>query len=240
MSIYTVKDTSVVLLAAGRGSRMRSLTDKTPKPLLKVGDFTLIEHHLYHLRDQGFKRVVINVAYLSDQIRAYLGDGKKYNLTIDYSDESQTGALETAGGLKHALPLIQSDPFLVVNADIWTDFSFNELLTPLNKSGRVVLVDNPEHNPDGDFQLTQGKLSTTNNNSSIVDRVTFSGIALYKKSLFENLKPGKSALGPILRSLIDARDLEGVKYAGEWIDIGTPERLDELNQRFLNRQNKFV
>lgn len=228
MSHYSPTNTSVVLLAAGRGSRMRSLTETTPKPLLKVGPHTLIEHHLYRLQAQGFKQVVINLAYLGEQIRAHLGDGSRYGLRLSYSDESATGALETAGGLKQALPLIESDPFLVINSDIWTDFSFNSLLDPLEKSGRVVLVDNPEHNPLGDFGFEQNQL-----HEKSPTKLTFSGIALYKKSLFSELGNGKHPLGPVLRSLIHNQNLEGIKYIGDWTDVGTPERLSELNKQVL-------
>lgn len=223
MTNYQAANTSVVLLAAGRGSRMRSLTADTPKPLLKIGEHSLIEHHLYRLRDQGFKQVVINLAYLGEQISRHLANGDKYGLNLTYSDESSTGALETAGGLRHALPLIQSDPFLVVNSDIWTDFCFETLLTPLNKSGRIVLVNNPEHNPDGDFAFKQNQLC-----SSADNKLTFSGIGLYRKSVFGSLNDGKRPLGPVLKSLIANADLEGIKHSGKWIDVGTPERLTEL------------
>ena len=229
MTNYQTADTSVVLLAAGRGRRMQALTEATPKPLLKVGQHALIEHHLIRLQSQGFKQVIVNLAYLGEHIRKQLGDGGKYGLNLVYSDESATGALETAGGLKQALPLIESDPFLVINADIWTNFSFETLLFPLEKSGRVVLVDNPDHNPDGDFAFNNGHLSIAG-----TSKLTFSGIALYRKSMFDELKNGKSALGPVLRSLISNDDLEAVRHSGTWTDVGTPERLKKLNEQPTN------
>jgi len=170
------EEISVVILAAGHGTRMRPLTDNTPKPLLKVRGLSLIEHHLKNLTNEGFREVVINIAYLGDKIVQQLGDGGQFNLNIRYSDESQTGALETAGGLRQALPLIASDPFLVVNADIFTDFSFASALAPLAHNGRLIVVENPPQNPDGDFSILDSDQTKT-----------FSGIALYNKSIFRNL-----------------------------------------------------
>ena len=226
MNHYAPASTSVVLLAAGRGQRMRSLTEKTPKPLLKVGGISLIERHLRALQSQGFRNIVVNLDYLGKQIVEQLGDGTQYGLSIEYSDESQSGALETAGGLKNALHLISSDPFLVVNSDIWADYNFTELLNPLTTLGRLVLVSNPSHNPRGDFALNQTGLLENRSEGCF----TYSGIALYRKSIFENLSSGKQPLAPIFRQLIAENSLEGVKYNGVWIDVGTPERLLQLNQ----------
>jgi len=147
------ENTTAVLLAAGHGKRMLPLTEQTPKPLLKIGEHALIEHHLFRLADLGFKNIVINIAYLADQISLALGDGSRYGLHIHYSDESASGALETAGGLKNALPLIKSDPFITVNADIWTDFDFTQLLLKSPESARLVMTENPPQHPDGDFVL---------------------------------------------------------------------------------------
>ena len=174
-SAYTAKKTSVVLLAAGHGTRMLPLTTNTPKPLLKAGNLSLIEHHIHKLSHLGFEHFVINIAYLGEKIKQHLGNGERYGIDIDYSDERDTGALETAGGLKQALPLIKSDPFLVVNADIWTNYDFSNLLTPLKKYGRLVMVNNPEHNLEGDFAIDPAG-SLTNNKA--ITRMTFSGIAL--------------------------------------------------------------
>jgi len=222
----TPSATTVFILSAGHGKRMMPLTRNTPKPLLKIGDHTLIEHHLIRLKAQGFHHIVINIAYLGKQIREKLGDGSHFGLSITYSDEADTGALETAGGIKAALHLIRSNTFIVINADIWTDFNFASLLTPLEKPVRLVMINNPTHNPLGDFGLSEAGLLTNQN----TNKFTFSGIGLYKKSLFENLKSGKQALAPIFRSLINENNIEGIKFDGQWHDIGTPERLDEINR----------
>jgi len=226
---YSAANTSVVLLAAGHGKRMWPLTKTTPKPLLKIGDASLIEHHLKRISDLGFRQIVINTAYLGEMIHNHLGDGSQFNLSISYSDESNTGALETAGGLIQALPLIHSDPFVVINADIWTDFDFTHLLEPLDISARLVLVDNPPHNPAGDFCLTSSGLLSKLGDQSAVAK-TFSGIALYKKSAFNCLSSGKRPLLPVFNSLIEQRQLSGIYYSGTWSDIGTPERLESIRQ----------
>lgn len=232
----TPTQTTAVLLAAGHGKRMLPLTKHTPKPLLKVGEHALIEHHLIRLADQGFQKVVINVAHLSKQITQTLGSGERFGLDIAYSDESNSGALETAGGLKQALPLIHSDPFLAINADIWTDFNFRSLLRPLSGQGRLVMVENPAHNAEGDFHIEEngcliGKSSPELASSTEPSR-TFSGIALYRKEMFDALAPGVQALAPLFRALIKHRQLEGIAYDGEWTDVGTPERLKDLNKRY--------
>jgi len=224
----TPETTSVVILSAGHGTRMLPLTKDTPKPLLKVGEKSLIEHHLTKLNELGFTQVVINIAYLGNKIRSTLGNGEKYGLSIQYSDEAETGALETAGGLKAALPLIKSDPFLVINADIWTDFNFTQILSPLETQARLVMVNNPEHNLTGDFALTETGLL----NNSAKNRCTFSGIGLYQKSLFRGLSEGKCALAPIFKALIEQGNIEGIKYKGLWKDIGTPERLNDINRAY--------
>ena len=228
----SIEKTSVLLLAAGRGQRMLELTENTPKPLLKIGDRSLIEHHLVSLAARGFRDIVINLAYRGEQIEKALGDGSAYGVSIQYSHESG-GALETAGGIRHALTLLNSDPFLVVNADIYTDFLSSDqlvqLLRPLDKSARILMIDNPSHNKTGDFTinkqgLAQKKSHETSNN------LTFSGIAIYHKSLFLRLKSGKRALAPVFHSMIDAEELEADYYAGSWTDVGTPERLTQLNK----------
>lgn len=223
-------NTTVVLLAAGHGKRMLPLTQDTPKPLLKVGKHTLIEHHLYRLSSLGFRHVVINIAYLAQEFPNTLGDGRRYGLNIDYSDESQSGALETAGGLKKALPLIKSDLFITINADIWTDFDFTQLLNETPDYATLVMVENPAHNRDGDFTLNDhGALEypdkATNNT------LTYSGIALYQRTLIEQLDEGKHALAPIFRQLIQQQKLQGIKLTGVWHDIGTPERLQEIRKQ---------
>lgn len=236
MTVISAANTTVVLLAAGHGKRMLPLTQHTPKPLLKVGESALIEHHLRRLQQRGFKQVVINLAYLGEKIRTQLGNGEQFGLSIDYSDESQSGALETAGGLKHALPLIKSDPFIVINADIWTDFNFDGLLTPPlrnNSQGRLVMVNNPAHNPNGDFAVNEAYLSV-----DAQEKYTFSGIALYQQRLFSQLSDGKQALAPIFKQLIQQQSLEGIIYSGIWKDIGTPERLAEINALYSSQNKK--
>lgn len=226
---YSASDTTVVLLAAGQGKRMLPLTKSTPKPLLKVGDHALIEYHLLRLKQLGFKDIVINLAYLGEQIQQLLGDGHDYGVRINYSDESATGALETAGGIQKALPMICSDPFLVVNADIWTDYPFDQLLYELDKPARLVMVTNPAHNQRGDFSIDDSS-PLLHLSANTTQSHTFSGIALYRKSMFEKQKAGARPLAPLLRGLVQAQDLEGEVYDGTWQDIGTPERLTQLNQ----------
>lgn len=228
---YHPTDTSVILLAAGHGKRMLPLTEHTPKPLLKVGEYALIEHHLQRLQQLGFQNIVINIAHLGEQIPAKLGAGERYGLRIKYSDESDSGALETAGGLHKALPLIESNPFITINADIWTDFDFRMLLSELNSLGRLVMVNNPEHNQGGDFNLDNNTGLLTAKTKSENNSQTYSGIALYKKEIFEKLTAGKQALPPIFNQLIEQKQLEGIMYEGAWSDIGTPARLTELNKR---------
>ena len=235
-------ETTVFILAAGRGLRMMPLTADTPKPLLKIGELSLIEHHITRLASKGFKQFVINVAYLGDQIQQAIGNGSRWGVHIAFSDEQSLGALETAGGIQHALHLIESDYFLCVNADIWTDFDFNELLFGLsqslitsNFSGAIVMVENPKHNPDGDFCLYSNRenlfeaiLHNSKTNPALTS-YTFSGIGLYSKAAFTTLPPGKRALAPLLRQWIDNNSLFGTVYDGQWSDIGTPERLSEIN-----------
>jgi MurNAc alpha-1-phosphate uridylyltransferase len=209
---------TAMILAAGLGSRMRPLTNHTPKPLLKIGGKPLIVWHIEHLRDAGFTHIVINVAYLGQQIIDYLGDGSRYGVEITFSDEQNEGALETAGGIVKALPLL-SDTFLVVNGDVWTDYIFDSSFQlTQNSLAHLILIDNPEHNPEGDFILDGSE-----------KKYTFSGIGYYSKDMFFNLKYGKQALAPLLFKAIENNKLTTEHYAGRWYDIGTPERLKYLN-----------
>lgn len=226
--------TSVIILSAGHGTRMLPLTQNTPKPLLKVGEYSLIEHHLIRLKQLGFINIVINIAYLGKQIRHTLGDGSKYGLSIQYSDEAKTGALETAGGIKAALPMIKSDPFIVINADIWTNYDFSQLLTSFEKQACLVMVKNPSHNSNGDFAISkQGILSSDTQN-----RYTFSGIGVYRKSMFAQLNGGKQALAPVFRSLIKNGEIQGLVFNGQWQDIGTPERLEKIKNAYQPKPPK--
>ncbi|UOA08375.1 N-acetylmuramate alpha-1-phosphate uridylyltransferase MurU [Methylobacter sp. S3L5C] len=219
-----------MILAAGRGERMRPLTDHTPKPLLPVAGKTIIEHTINQLVSAGFKYIIINHAHLGQQIEDYLGNGKLYGANIQYSPEGEQG-LETAGGIINALPLLGDDVFLVVNGDIATDFPFVELKNQAVDLAHLVLVDNPEHHPEGDFYL--------DNTGKIIDngtkKLTFSGIGLYRPELFRNIPAGSSKLGPLLRQATGNQRVSGQKFAGFWMDIGTPERLQELNLLYTTR-----
>ena len=215
-----------MLLAAGRGERMRPLTNVVPKPLLKVAGKSLIEYHIEALAQAGIVELVINCAWLGQQVINRLGDGNRYGVSITYSDEGEE-ALETAGGIINALPLLGSEPFVVVNGDIWCDYDFHQLSNNIPGLAHLVMVDNPEHNPDGDFALKDdGYLTTEGNN-----KLTFSGIGIYKPELFAGLANAKQPLAPLLRQAMQQQQVTGEQYNGEWLDIGTPERLDELNQR---------
>jgi MurNAc alpha-1-phosphate uridylyltransferase len=219
-----------MILAAGRGKRMMPLTQDLPKPLLKVAGKSLLVHHLERLQEQGFRHVVINLDYLGEKIRKAIGDGEQYDLNVVYSDESASGALETAGGIVNALPLLKSDPFLVINGDIYTDYPFSELLKPMQGLARLVMVENPPHNPHGDF-----KLDAQNSYLQVADSgYTFSGIAIYQKELFMGLPETVRALAPLLREGIAQGKIEGVLYQGQWHDIGTPARLAEIDKSPLS------
>jgi MurNAc alpha-1-phosphate uridylyltransferase len=208
-----------MILAAGRGERLRPLTDSKPKPLLEVRGKPLIVYHLEALAAAGFKQVVVNLSWLGEQIRNTLGDGSAFHLDIEYSVEAQ--ALETAGGLVKALPML-GERFVVVNADIFTDYDFTRLWRQ-DSSAHLVLVKNPQHNPGGDFSLVDNLVG---NNGD--PRYTFSGIALYHRSFFDSLKAGKQALAPLLRAAADKQQVSGELYPGAWSDIGTIERLRAL------------
>jgi MurNAc alpha-1-phosphate uridylyltransferase len=215
-----------MILAAGRGERMRPLTDLTPKPLLPVAGKPLIVWHLERLARAGFREIVINHAHLGDQIETLLGDGDAWGLRIAYSAEPQ-GALETAGGIANALPLLGDEPFLVVNGDIFCDWDFaraHAALAPRHLA-HLVLVPNPPHHPGGDFTLagaTVGRGET--------DRLTFSGIGVYRPELFAGIERGRPAkLAPLLVEAIAAGRIRGERHAGRWEDVGTPARLAALD-----------
>ncbi|SFI92990.1 N-acetylmuramate alpha-1-phosphate uridylyltransferase MurU [Nitrosomonas sp. Nm34] len=223
-----------MILAAGRGERMRPLTDTLPKPLLRAGKHMLIEYHLQNLAQAGFRDIVINHAYLGHMIEAALGDGQRYGLHITYSKE--TTILETAGGIANALPLLTrcsaNQPFLVVNADIFCQIDYAILLPALqrlqiNSDGELahlVLVDNPPHHPDGDFFLEQGRLTARG-----LHKLTFSGIGVYHPDFFNQVAPGTATkLSLLLGQAIPLNKVGGEYYPGIWMDIGTPERLQWL------------
>jgi len=214
-----------MILAAGRGERMRPLTDTLPKPLLVVNSKPLIVHHLEKLSKLGFKEVIINIAHLGYKITQALGNGSQWNLRIRYSNESKEGALESAGGIVKALPLLGDETFLVVNGDVYSDYDFDVNFDLGDDLAHLILVPNPKHNEDGDFGLKDGYLL---NNDKI--KYTFSGIGYYSPKLFKDLNYGKSALAPILRKAIKMDKISGELFKNMWYDIGTPKRLKDINR----------
>ena len=231
-------DFKAMILAAGRGERMRPLTDTIPKPLLRAGSKMLIEYHLENLASAGFKEIVINHAYLGHMIENALGDGTRYGLTIQYSKE--TIKLETAGGIANALPLLTTNspnsPFLVVNGDIYCSLDFSTLLPDLQRLGsksnhdlaHLILIPNPPHHPEGDFCLSdQNRIIATGS-----PKQTFSGIGVYLPLLFKHIPLNcPTRLAPILHQAITDHRVSGRLFSGEWFDIGTPDRLHELDQQ---------
>lgn len=204
---------------------MRPLTDNCPKPLLEAGGRPLIEHHISRLRAAGISQLVINHAYLGGQIVEHLGDGASLGVEISYSPEP-AGALETGGGIKQALPLLGNEPFLVINGDIWSDYPYTGMKLEPEKSAHLVLVDNPEHHPRGDFGLSGSDVMETASQC-----LTFSGIGLYHPRLFDSTPGGAFPLAPLLRSAMQRKEVSGEHYRGQWMDIGTPQRLTELERR---------
>lgn len=220
-----------MILAAGRGERMRPLTDTVPKPLLEAGGRPLIVHQIRRLARAGCRDIVINLGWQGDRLREALGDGTAWGVSIAYSDEGWP-ALETAGGVRKALPLLGASPFLVVNGDVWFDFDPARLELASGDEAALALVRNPPHNPGGDFALTEtGRLRCEG-----TPRWTFSGVGLYRPSLFEDLPVRPAPLGPLLREAASAGRLAGRVFSGEWLDVGTPERLAELDRRLRRAQ----
>jgi MurNAc alpha-1-phosphate uridylyltransferase len=212
-----------MILAAGRGERMRPLTDHTPKPLLSVGGKPLIVWHLERLSNSGFKQIVINHAHLGAQIEQALGDGSAWDLKIQYSAESC--ALETAGGIANALHLLGGEPFLVVNGDVFTEIDFNHLKLESPYLANLVMVDNPPQHPNGDFAIQSGKL-----NEDADKKLTFSGVGVYHPQLFVGVERGQPAkLAPLLKTAMAKGLIHGEHYKGVWHDIGTPDRLRQLD-----------
>lgn len=216
-----------MILAAGRGQRMRPLTDHTPKPLLPIAGQPLIAHHLIALKKIGVDEIVINVSYLADQIQQALGDGSQYGVNIHYSVEPNV--LETGGGIYQALPLLGNEPFIAIAADIWTDYPLQKLPQQLKKSAHLVFVDNPTYHPDGDFCLAQGKVSLDGEN-----KLTFASIAIYHPELFKSYRAGIFPLVEVLHPAIAANQITGEHYQGEWNNLGTPAQWLELTQRVGN------
>lgn len=214
-----------MILAAGRGERLRPLTDEMPKPLLKVAGRSLIEYHIYNLAKAGFKEIIINTAWLAEKIHQQLGDGSNYNVAIHYSDEGD--ALETAGGIINALPMLGDKPFVVINGDIWCDFDFSTLAELENSTqAHLVLVNNPDHNQKGDFSLQNGLIKNTGDTMH-----TFSGIGVYSADFFAKQESGISPLAPLIRNKCEDDLVSGQFYDGLWTDVGTIERLHELEEQ---------
>ena len=213
-----------MILAAGRGERMRPLTDTLPKPLLEVRGKPLIIWHIERLAKNGFKDIVINIAHLGYKIPEMLGDGSQWGINLHYSDEQKEGALESAGGIKKALPLLGSSTFLVVNGDIFCECEFDATFDLGDKKAHLILVPNPPHNKKGDFGLEGDTLV-----NSAEEMFTFSGIGYYDPTLFQDVALQKTPLAPLLRESIEKNEVSGEVFSKMWHDIGTPQRLEEIN-----------
>lgn len=220
---------TAMILAAGRGERMRPLTDQVPKPLLPVAGKPLIAWQIERLAQAGIGDIVINHAHLGAQIEAALGDGAQWGVRIRYSAEGEGRALETGGGIFKALPLLGEHPFVVVNGDVWNDVSLHRLRLGDGDLAQLVMVDNPAHHPQGDFVLDHGRVRDQG-----APRLTFSGIGLYAPALFADSRPGAFPLAPLLRKAMQRDAVAGLHHRGQWLDIGTPQRLAEI-ERLVNR-----
>ena len=217
------------ILAAGRGERMRPLTDHTPKPLLVAGGKPLIVWHLERLAAAGFREIVINHAHLGGQIEAALGDGSQWGLSIRYSPEPP-GALETAGGIATALPLLGDQPFLVVNGDVYCDINFSHFLTLTVMNAHLVMVENPAHHAGGDFSLDGERVIYANGEQTF----TYAGVGVFSPAFFAGVQPGTvMKLRPLLDAAIASGTLTGERFTGHWVDVGTPQRLADLNSELL-------
>jgi len=214
-----------MILAAGRGERMRPLTDHTPKPLLEVHGKAIIVWHIEKLASLGFNEIVINIAHLGYKIPEALGDGSKWGVNLIYSDEQDSGALESAGGIIKALPFFMDETFLVVNGDVFCDYHFDADFDLGEDLAHLILVPNPAHNTNGDFGLKNDRVLNESE-----EKFTFSGIGYYSPKLFDGLKDEKSALAPLLRKAIEKNSVSGNLHVGVWHDIGTPQRLEAVNK----------
>ena len=222
------------ILAAGRGERMRPLTDSTPKPLLMAGGKPLIVWHLERLAAAGFREVIINHAHLGERIEAALGDGSQWGLSIRYSPEPP-GALETAGGIANALPLLGDQPFLVVNGDVYCDIDFGHFSGSTAAEAHLVMVANPAHHAGGDFSLDGQRVIYANGKQTL----TYAGIGVFSLSFFTGVKRGEAMkLRPLLDAAIAASTLTGERFAGRWVDVGTPERLAELDKELRDAERR--
>lgn len=226
MNLSIKQPMKAMILAAGRGQRMRPLTDIIPKPLLTVAGKPLIVHQLEKLHQAGFYELVINLGYLGEQISSFLGDGRDFGVTLVYSQEPES-ALETGGGIFQALPLLGNAPFVVVNSDIWSDYPFAQLPADPLGLAHLVMVENPPQHAQGDFVLSDGWIRNEGER-----KLTFSGISVLRPELFAGCIPGRFPLGPLLCKAIAQTKVSGEHYPGVWQDIGTPERLAGLNVQF--------
>ncbi len=214
-----------MILCAGRGERMRPLTDTLPKPLLQVQGKPLVVYHIENLAKAGFKEIILNIAHLGYKIPQILGDGSAWNVKLTYSDEQECGALESAGGIIKALPLLGDETFLVINGDIFCEYTFDSSFNLQNNLAHLVLVPNPAHNKNGDFGL---KNACVLNQGEVL--YTFSGIGYYNPKLFKGLDVKKLALAPLLTEEIKNKNISGELFRGIWHDIGTPQRLQNINE----------
>jgi MurNAc alpha-1-phosphate uridylyltransferase len=221
-----------LILAAGRGERMRPLTDHTPKPLLQVAGKALIEYHIEALGRAGIHDIIINLSYRGAQIEHYLGNGERYGVRLRYSHEG-VPALETGGGIFKILPILDEKAFAVVNGDIWTDYDFAGLPQTIDTLAHLVMVDNPEHHQEGDFALQNGRLLNDGET-----KLTFSGIGVYRPELFAGCQASAFPLAPLLREAINDNNISGEHYQGTWLDIGTPERLQELDLQLTTQASQ--
>ncbi len=213
-----------MILAAGQGTRLHPLTLSTPKPLLKVGEKSLIEYHIIALKAAGIEEIVINYSYLGELFEALLGTGEDYGVRLHYSSEPK-GGLETGGGILNALAYLSDAPFLVVNADVYTNFNFSSLPKELDGLAHLVLVTNPEHNASGDFSLENRRVKNANSNN-----LTYSGIGVYSPKLFFGSSAGRFPLTPMLQQAADEDSITGEYFSGIWQDVGTIDRLDAVRK----------
>ncbi|MGR0303925.1 N-acetylmuramate alpha-1-phosphate uridylyltransferase MurU [Acinetobacter beijerinckii] len=226
-----------MILAAGLGNRMRPLTLHTPKPLLEVGGKPLIVWHIEKLKAVGVTEIVINTAWLGDKLVAALGDGSQFGVTILWSHEGE--GLETAGGIINALPLLGDEPFILVNGDVWTTMNFSSLLNVQlgDQQAHLVLVENPPQHLKGDFVLSN-ELAYTFEQEQMGEALTYSGIAVLAPKMFSGLEQGKRPLAPLLKQAMLQKQVSAEKMQAIWVDVGTPERLEQLDQQI--KQNAFA
>jgi len=213
-----------MILAAGRGDRLRPLTDEIPKSLVKVRGQSLLDRHLENVRSAGIETVVINLGWLGDKIVEHIGAGESYGLDVNYSQEGEN-ILETGGGIHNALPLLGEDPFLVVNADVYTDMPVPNIFLDEKHLGHLVMVPTPDYREHGDFNIEDGLIR-----NSAAAAHTFSGVAIYRPEFFNGCEAGRFPLAPMLREAADRGQLSGSLYEGLWADIGTLERLETIDR----------